>query len=148
MAIINKGSKLYSIVHFKCPHCNEGDFFESHPYKLSKVGDTYDKCATCNRKYSREPGFYFGAMFVSYALGVAVFVTIWVASLVLFADATATQRVIAVMIGLVVLAPLMYALSKIIWANMFFKYKGVAKTEEELADEAEKAANSAPAASS
>ena len=134
MAIFKKGSKIYSVAHMKCPHCHEGDFLTSHPYNLKKVGDTYDRCPVCDRKYMREPGFYYGAMYVSYGLGVAVFVAIWVASMILFPDATATQRVLAVIAGLVLAGPYMYTLSKIIWANMFFKYKGVEKTAEELAE--------------
>lgn len=141
MGLLKKGSKLYSIAKFKCPHCNEGDFFVSHPYNLSKVGDTHDNCPVCNRRYQREPGFYYGAMYVSYGLGVAAFVTIWVASLILFPEATVFQRIGAIAAGLILFSPMMYALSKIIWANMFFKYKGVDPTPEELANSSNKAAN-------
>ena len=71
--MIKKGTKLYSILKFKCPHCHEGGFFKAHPYNISKAGDIYDKCPVCNNKNSKEPGFYYGAMYVSYGLGVALF---------------------------------------------------------------------------
>lgn len=75
--IARKGTKLYSIVKLKCPHCHEGQFLESHPYDFKKLGDVRSECEVCHIQYEREPGFYYGAMYVSYALGVALFVTVW-----------------------------------------------------------------------
>ena len=71
---LQKGSKLYSIVKFKCPQCQEGDFFISHPYDFKNMGKPHEHCSECGMKLSKEPGFYFGAMYVSYAFGVALFV--------------------------------------------------------------------------
>jgi uncharacterized protein (DUF983 family) len=75
-----KGTKLYSIFKLKCPKCHEGEFFESRLYDLKKLGHVLEECPTCKTSYVPEPGFYFGAMYVSYALGVALFVTIWASS--------------------------------------------------------------------
>lgn len=121
---IGKGSKLYSIFKFKCPRCQEGDFFISHPYNLRKAGDTHEHCSNCDLKYSREPGFYYGAMYVSYGLGVALFVTLWVSFNLFFKEVNAGLQVLIVSIASIVLAPYFYALSKIIWANLFFPYEG------------------------
>ena len=106
----------------KCPKCHEGDFFVSHPYDLRRVGDIHEKCPVCELKFEREPGFFYGAMYVSYALGVALFVTLWV-SMLLFLPSIETWAQIFIIISVsVVLTPYLYALSKIIWANFFFKY--------------------------
>jgi hypothetical protein len=135
--MVQKGNKLYSILHSKCPHCHEGQFFvDGNPYHLMKAGDILDQCPVCARRYTPEPGFYYGGMYVSYALGVALFVSIYVAILVLYPAATMWTYVIGVVAGLVVFAPVIYMYSKIIWANLFFAYKGVARTEKELAQEA------------
>lgn len=117
-------SKLYSILNFKCPYCHQGDFFVAHPYDLKRVGDLHERCSACKRKYSIEPGFYFGAMFVSYALGVALVMSIWVAFLVLAPDTEPHWQVGAIGVVMLLAGPYLYALSKIIWANMFFEYKG------------------------
>ena len=126
-----KGTKLYSILNFKCPFCHEGQFFQAHPYNLRRAGDLLERCPACQRKYSIEPGFYFGAMYVSYAITVALAVSMWVAILVLAPDMELHWQV--AMIGSVILigAPIFYALSKIIWANMFFDYQGPAAAREE-----------------
>ncbi len=131
-AMFSKGTKLYSIFKFKCAHCHEGEFFvDRNPYHLSQVGDLLDNCPICHRKYSPEPGFFFGAMYVSYALGVAMFVTIYVATAVLYPAAPMWLYITLILASLFLLGPYLYALSKTIWANLFFTYKGVGLTEKE-----------------
>lgn len=75
MGLLKKGSKAYSIWNMKCPRCHEGDLFK-------KGGAFYDmpkRCPECDLKYMPEPGFYYGAMFISYiftgffSLGFAMF---------------------------------------------------------------------------
>lgn len=77
-----------------------------------------------------EPGFYQGAMYVSYALGVALFVTLWVSFNLFFPSLSTGAQVGIVAVSSLVLTPIMYALSKIIWANLFIKFdKKDAKSE-------------------
>lgn len=120
--LIGKGSKLYSIFKFKCPRCQEGKFFISHPYDLKNAGNLHEHCNKCDLKYEMEPGFYQGAMYVSYALGVALFVTLWVSFNLFFPWMSTGLQVTIVAVSSIVLTPLMYALSKIIWANFFISY--------------------------
>jgi uncharacterized protein (DUF983 family) len=121
--MFKKGSKLYSIFRFKCPQCQEGDFFESHPYDLKRIGNIHAHCSNCNLKYEKEIGFYYGAMYVSYALGVALFVTLWTSFNLFFPWATIYTQLWVIVTMTVVLSPYLYALSKIIWANLFMHYK-------------------------
>ncbi len=122
--MFGKGSKLYSIVHLKCPFCQEGDFFVAHPYDLKLVGELHPTCPVCHRTFEKEPGFYWGAMFVSYALSVGfslmAFGIIWW----LQPGMGLLGYFIGVVGATVLVAPYLYALSKIIWANMFFAYQG------------------------
>lgn len=131
-----KGTKLYSIINFKCPYCHEGNFFvASDPYDLTRTGDLHRECSVCGRKYEREPGFYFGAMYISYALAIALSVSVYIACIVLFPDAAIWTRIVAILSALFLSAPLMYALSKILWANMFMDHVGVEPTKKELAEQ-------------
>ncbi|MBK9174849.1 MAG: DUF983 domain-containing protein [Flavobacteriales bacterium] len=138
---MKKGSKAYSIIRFTCPHCHEGEFFVNrNPYHLSTAGDLLDKCPVCGRRYTPEPGFYYGGMYVSYALAVALCTTLYVAMVVLWPAAPIWADATVVIGGLVALAPWLYALSKIMWANLFMTYKGVGPTEAEQRKAAERAA--------
>lgn len=120
--LIGKGSKLNSIFKMKCPRCQEGDFYVSHPYSMKHIGETHKYCPSCGLKYEKEIGFYYGAMYVSYGLGVGLFVACWVSFNLFFPNASTFVQ-ISVISGLsIFLSPYLYALSKIIWANLFFSY--------------------------
>ena len=41
---------------------------------LKKFGELYKHYPNCNVKFSKEPSFYFGAMYVSYAIGITFFI--------------------------------------------------------------------------
>lgn len=116
---MKKGSKLYSILKSKCPHCHEGEFFEGSPFR----GKVAEHCNKCGQKFSKEPGFYQGSYYVTYSLGVAVFVINWIIIALVVKNNIFDIVIIAAPIALLLLSPFMFPLSKIIWANLFFSYK-------------------------
>ena len=121
--MLGKGTKLYSIVRMKCPRCHEGPFYISHPYNFSKMGEVNKKCSKCQLKYSFEPSFYQGSYYVVYALGVALFITIWAIQFVFIPTLGPGNLLITILISLLLFSPLLNALSKIIWINFFVKYR-------------------------
>lgn len=125
--MFGKGTKLYSVFKSKCPQCHEGDFFVSHPYDFGHLGDVKEHCDKCGLKFSKEPGFYYGAMYVAYALGVATFVTFWVSLNLFFSDVSIGWQIGIVISAIVILSPYLFSLSKIIWANMFISYRNEKK---------------------
>lgn len=120
---MKKGTKLYSIIKFKCPHCQEGDFFVSHPYDFKHAGDINVVCPVCGEKNEKEPGFYYGAMYVSYGLGAAIFIITFTIMNLFFPNFDWITYLFIVVGLMLALTPLIYALSKIIWANFFYSYK-------------------------
>ena len=121
--MISKGNKLYSILYIKCPQCNEGAFLEHKIYDFSAFTKVRKVCHNCQLNYHVEPSFYYGSMYVAYALGVAIMIAVIVLNLLLF-EAFSFVRTFGMVVGAVIItAPLMNALAKIIWANFFFHYK-------------------------
>jgi uncharacterized protein (DUF983 family) len=116
------GSKIYSILFLKCPRCHKGDFLEANPYKLSNFNKVKERCPKCALKYSIEPSFYYGSMYVSYAVGIAVAVAVYVLTLLFGLNVGPMQLFVAIVITLVVTMPYIAAISKSIWANIFFKF--------------------------
>lgn len=121
---MKQGTKLHSILFFKCPECQQGDFFESHPYDLSAIGNVHTHCPNCGLKYSKEPGFYYGAMYVSYALGTGIFVGLYLIDYLFDLQLSLVTFLIIMSSVMIVGTPYLFHLSKIIWANLFFHYKG------------------------
>ncbi len=127
--MFGKGSKLYSILFLKCPRCHKGSFLEANPYNLGKFNKVKKNCPKCGLKYSIEPSFYYGSMYVSYAVGIAVAVAIYVLTLVFGLDFGPLPLFVTIVIGLILAMPYIGAVSKSIWANFFFKYdKAMADT--------------------
>ena len=126
--MFGKGSKLYSILFLKCPRCHEGPFLQNHPYNLSSMNRVREMCPKCGLKYKIEPSFYYGSMYVSYAVGVAVAVAVYVLILIFGLELSIAGIFGAIVGALVLLMPYIGAVSKSIWANFFFKYdKAVAR---------------------
>lgn len=126
---MRKGNKIYSILNSKCPHCHEGDFFSSKIYSIKNMGDIYDDCPVCGETYNPETGFYFGALYISYALGTSLFFTIWGSFNVLGIELEILHKIIGFSIIWILLTPITHRFSKIIWANIFMKYKILNKKE-------------------
>jgi uncharacterized protein (DUF983 family) len=120
---MKKGSKLYSIVTMTCPQCQESHMMVGNPYRFSTMGEVKNKCEVCGLDFKPEPGFYYGAMYVSYGLSVAIFVSIWASCTWFFDNVGVWTQISLIFIALIGLGPYLYALSKVIWANIFFSYK-------------------------
>jgi uncharacterized protein (DUF983 family) len=60
--------RLASLLHTRCPRCHRAPMFLSNPYVLWRIGRMPERCPVCGLDYEPEPGFYFGALFISYAL--------------------------------------------------------------------------------
>lgn len=120
--MLPKGSKLYSIIFLSCPRCHKGKFFEANPYKLSNFNKVKERCPKCDLKYSIEPSFYTGSMYVSYAVGIAVAVATYVLILLFGLNLSLPTLFITIVVVLILTMPWIAAVSKSIWANMFFKY--------------------------
>ncbi len=123
----DKKSSLYSVFNNKCPRCHEGDFFvTSNSYNLKKFGTLNDNCPVCKEDFRREPGYYYGATYVSYAMTVSFGIALFLVLCVGF-KVDAIPYIIILSTSLVLLLPLTYRLSRIIWIHLFVRYKGEKK---------------------
>ena len=117
-----KGSKLYSIFTGTCPVCHEGNMYvNKNPYILTKTMKMQERCPHCNTKFKIEPSFFYGAMYVSYAVGVAIAVAAFIISY-FFIGMGRLESFFVIVGSLVVLMPVIQRLSRNIWVNFFFKY--------------------------
>ncbi|MBW1656928.1 DUF983 domain-containing protein [Flavobacterium quisquiliarum] len=120
--MLKKGSKLNSILTGSCPKCqNESMYEDKNPLHLSKVLKMNENCSHCGFKYQIEPSFFYGAMYVSYGLNVAVGIAAFIVSFVFF-GANIEQSFIAIIVTLVVLFPFVLRLSRNLYINMFVSY--------------------------
>tara|TARA_B100000767_G_scaffold266546_1_gene284075 strand:- start:428 stop:667 length:240 start_codon:yes stop_codon:yes gene_type:complete len=74
-------------------------------------------------KYELEIGFWYGAMYISYAIGVALMLFLWGCLVLLFPLINISLLISLVVIGILIFSPINYHLSRLIWVNIFIKYQ-------------------------
>jgi len=120
--MLKKGSKLYSILTGTCPKCQkENMYVDRNPYNLPAVFKMHEKCSHCGQEYKIEPSFFYGAMYVSYAVGIAFGVAAFVISY-LFLGTNLKVAFVAIIATLIIFMPIIMRVSRNIWINMFVDY--------------------------
>jgi uncharacterized protein (DUF983 family) len=118
-----KSSKAYSVLANKCPHCHEGDFFvTSNAFDLRNFAKMYDKCPICGEDFRREPGFYFGAAYVSYGLTVTIGIILFV--LLYWLLGLSAWVFFGILVGVqIIFMPFFFRSSRLVWINWFVSYE-------------------------
>jgi uncharacterized protein (DUF983 family) len=105
-------SRLGAIIAQRCPVCLEGRMFTG----LFRMNEA---CPVCGHHFMREPGFFQGAMYVSYTLATVVFLVLaWGGQLVVgrllgFWGALAAAAAVQML-----LVPMLFRFSRVIWAHV------------------------------
>lgn len=93
---------------------------EQNLLHLSKIIKMKENCSHCGLKYQIEPSFFYGAMYVSYGLNVAIGI---IAFIICFQFSRNMLVNFAVILGAIILSfPLVMRLSRNIYINMFVSY--------------------------
>lgn len=129
-------SRVYSVLTNTCPKCHQGKVFKYksifHPKKFDKM---HEKCNQCGHKYELETGFFYGAMYASYALTVAFSVAAFVLTYLIYPPAPYWVYIINILVILVILAPLNFRLGRLVWINLFTGYNPEAIKEHQQTTE-------------
>lgn len=101
---------LSAVLHGRCPRCRRGRIFTG----LLRMAH---ECEVCALRFEREPGYFTGAMYVSYVIALPIFVSVFL----LLGRVAPTLRVEAAL-GLTVLlvlpfVPLVFRFSRILWIH-------------------------------
>jgi uncharacterized protein (DUF983 family) len=61
-------SAMVGIVRQLCPRCRTGKIFRKSVWLFPGM---FERCPACGLKFEREDGYFLGAMYISYGLGLA-----------------------------------------------------------------------------
>lgn len=113
-----KRNALQAAIACKCPKCRQGDMFKYNSFMPSKFDKVEETCGNCGLRYETEPGFFTGAMYVSYAFSVAVVVTVFVALNILGVHNLLLSM--ALVVGsIVLLVPVFFRYSRVLFLHVF-----------------------------
>lgn len=123
-------SKLRTIIEARCPKCREGQMFEFPIAQVRKFSHMHTHCPVCGLRFEVEPGFYIGAMYVSYVMSVIIFATVSAAIYLLFNNPDFYYYVIGIPLMVLILLPFMYRYSRVLFLHMFggIKYEAEDRT--------------------
>jgi uncharacterized protein (DUF983 family) len=96
----------------KCPQCRSGKLFKTGPFNLSHFREMHTHCPECGVKFEPEPGFFWGAMYFSYAIVVAMCLIL---GIILFSiiDEPELWSTSGIIIGAILLiSPLVFRMSR------------------------------------
>ena len=76
-----------------------------------------DRCPVCGLLFDREPGYFTGAMYISYALGIPIVAALTLVAYLAFPTWRLYQLVLLAWVGLLPLVPAVYHYSRVMWIH-------------------------------
>jgi uncharacterized protein (DUF983 family) len=122
--------KLNAIAQGKCPRCHSGKIFMSSAVKLRRFTLMFDTCPVCGLHYEVEPGFFWGSMYVSYALTTGMMIVLGALTFLIGNDPDFWIYMLVIGGSVLVTSPLTYRYSRILLLHFF----APVKFEEKLAN--------------
>ncbi len=121
MGLFKKGNKLFSILNLKCPRCHEGDLFHTSTWSFQDIAGMPDRCPNCDLNYMPEPGFYYGAMFVSYVFW-GFFCVIFGGTFIIALGWSVNQAMILLIVISAIFFVWLFRTSRAVWFNAMEHY--------------------------
>lgn len=126
-------SKTWALLHGKCPRCRRGNMFVGPTYGWG-TNSMREKCPRCGLTFEIEPGYFYAAMYVSYAMNVAEAVTLAVATYILSGSESPWLYLGIILFGCLILAPFNYRYSRILmlyWLSPKIHYQPHLDTDDQ-----------------
>ncbi len=117
---------MASIFGMRCPRCREGKLFNTPTFSYQKPTEMPSHCPSCGQNYMPEPGFWYGAMFISYIW--TAFACLFFVGFGIFAlGMSINGAFIALVITCAIFFFWIFRISRSIWFHIYVKYDPLAK---------------------
>jgi uncharacterized protein (DUF983 family) len=113
-----KQSFLLNVIREKCPNCNKGYVFKQN-VSLLKLPVMNDVCENCNYHYDREPGYFLGAMYISYGLAALQGILTFFVLHYSFPFISTIWKALLVISVIILLGRKNYKLSRVLYIHIF-----------------------------
>ncbi|GAB3872503.1 hypothetical protein GCM10028824_22970 [Hymenobacter segetis] len=109
-----------ALLELRCPRCHTGKLF-THPALSTKFMEMPEACPVCRQTYEPEPGFYYGAMYISSGFSTGVLLAIGFLLYYFASDPPLWVYVTTVAAAVLVITPLLFRYSR---AVMLYGFGG------------------------
>lgn len=119
-------SHFFNALSMKCPRCHQAKMFYYPILQFKKTFSMKKKCSCCKLNFEPEPGFYYGAMFISYLLtSFFMLGSYFILKLGFHMDTYKAFSIVFVFVVLIYFY--IFRVSRSIWLHFFVKYDPEAK---------------------
>jgi len=113
---------ILHILKTECPNCHKGKIFKNQNLMSFGFPKMNDHCSHCQTKFNKEPGYFFGAMYLNYMLNVAEGIATYFLIRPLF-DEALDLRMFPMIAGVLLLLTFFnIRLSRLLWIYIFRNY--------------------------
>jgi uncharacterized protein (DUF983 family) len=104
--------RLMAVLRQRCPRCLEGHVFHG-------LVAMHETCPQCAYQFEREPGYFTGAMFVSYTLAVPILFVIFMVLWNFFSTTwTLTFNLLVTFVVFLPFVPVIFRYSRVVWMHV------------------------------
>lgn len=104
-------AQLAAVLRGRCPRCNQGQIFCGR-VTMNAI------CPVCELRFDREPGYFTGAMYVSYVLAVPIMAACAVAIHVVVPNWSFEATIVAAALLFLLFVPAIFRYSRILWIHL------------------------------
>ncbi len=118
-----KKTRSSAIFNGHCPRCRDGNIFKTAVFTFNNFTKMNPRCPNCNLDYEVEPGFFYGALYISYIFSVGIFAAVTIILFFFFDDPESKVYIGSVIFLSIILYPFNYRFSRIIYLHLFGRVK-------------------------
>jgi uncharacterized protein (DUF983 family) len=123
---MSQTTKSWAMLHTKCPRCRRGDMFSGGMYNFG-FNKIHKHCPHCNLHFEIEPGYFYAAMYVSYAMNVMEALIIVATTYLVTHNGDSPWLYIGVILtGILLLSPINFRYSRVLllyWLSPKINYQ-------------------------
>lgn len=103
-------TRFRAIINLRCPVCREGAVFRG-TFAMNEA------CPVCGLVFAREPGYFLGAMYFSYGLGIPMIVLLTLGAYFIWPTWRLWQLVLVAWLAFLPFVPWVYRISRVLWLH-------------------------------
>ena len=112
-------SIIEAVAKEKCPRCRQGNLFTSPAYSPKKFHEMHEDCSECGLHFELEPGFFYGAMYISYGISVGLLLVIGTIIFLTVKDAPLWIYLVSIASVPIIFLPFIFRVSRVIFLYIF-----------------------------
>lgn len=113
---------LFRLFSSQCPNCHKGKIFKDKSLFSFGFPKMNDECSHCHTSFNKEPGYFFGAMYVNYMLNVIEGIAVYFLARPFF-DHTFDLRIFPIIAAVLLLLTFFnIRMARLVWIYIFKNY--------------------------